>query len=326
MTRRVRLGAIGHFAVAVAVTVITLSSCKVRSDSTHPTTTNTPESTKTGTTTGTTTTTRTASTASERDTDNQPIIVGEIWVSDETGAVMRQEGRAIEKADLEKIAFDAFRAEGGRQRTTSPGRLQIRVAVAKRQTNESFVAVSGILTIDDNRIEANAIGFRAIPKGEGANKTYREIVARAVRDTVQSLASKFRVPKLPVAGLVALLKSQPDGGAEGERRLIALGELAERRDAAHFEIFIALLKDDDPAVARRAVGALVSLKDARAVNPLVDFAARKDPQTLREIIYALGDLGGAKAEAFLWTLEKGHEHPAIRKAAREAIETLKRPR
>ncbi|MBI3070630.1 MAG: HEAT repeat domain-containing protein [Deltaproteobacteria bacterium] len=256
----------------------------------------------------------------------QPIVVGEIWVSDETGAAVPRDRRPMEKAELERIVFEAFRAQGGRQKTAASGRLQVRVAVATRKKHESFVAVSGVLSLDDDRFEANAIGFRPVPKGEGADRTYREIVERAVRDTVESLALKVRVPKLPVDQLVALLKSRPDGGAEGERRLIAANELAERRDPAHFDLFVALLKDDEPAVARRAVGALVSLKDARAVNPLIDFAARKDPQTLREVIYALGDLGGAKAEAFLWTLEKGHEHPAIRQAAHDAIDLLKKKR
>jgi hypothetical protein len=282
-------------------------------------------STSTGTTTN-------MSTSGKPDAGTNPandtgdMIVGEIWVSDETGAVMPRGRRNIEKADLERIVFDAFRAEGGRQKTTAPGRLQVRVAVAKRKESESFIAVSGVLAIDDNRIEANAIGFRAVPKGEGAEKTAREIIARAVEDTIKSLVAKYRVPKLPVDALVAMIRSQTDGGADGDRRLVATGELAERRDAAHFDLFVALLKDDDPAVARRAIGALVALKNARAVNPLIDFAARKDPQTLREVIYALGDLGGAKAEAFLWTLEKGHEHPAIRLAAHEAIDLLKKKR
>ena len=91
------------------------------------------------------------------------------------------------------------------------------------------------------------------------------------------------------------------------------------------EIGIALLdklKGDDADDVRRAIGGLVELKDPRAVPALIDLARAKDMVFLREIIFALGQIGGDEAEAYLYTVAQGHDQPAIRDVAQKALDEM----
>jgi len=89
---------------------------------------------------------------------------------------------------------------------------------------------------------------------------------------------------------------------------------------------IARLEDDNPAVALRAVGALVAIGDRRAVEPLIEMTRKRPPQLVAQVLYALASLGGPTAEAFLYTLESGSPDDEVRRAATEALVELRRKR
>src|SRR5216684_3697144 len=86
------------------------------------------------------------------------------------------------------------------------------------------------------------------------------------------------------------------------------------RDAA-----IRVLSDrKNPAVR----GGLVALHDVQAVPPLIELARGKDPSFLREILFALGAIGGEEAQAYLFTVSQGHDDPDIRHVAEQALHEL----
>ena len=62
------------------------------------------------------------------------------------------------------------------------------------------------------------------------------------------------------------------------------------------------------------------MKERRAVPDLIDLSRGKDLGFLREIIYALGALGGEEATAYLYTVAQGHDQPAIQEAAQQALD------
>jgi hypothetical protein len=106
----------------------------------------------------------------------------------------------------------------------------------------------------------------------------------------------------------------------------AVRSLADRRSPAVVPQLIARLEDDNPAVALRAVGALVAIGDRRAVEPLIEMTRKRPPQLVAQVLYALASLGGPTAEAFLYTLESGAADDEVRHAATDALAELRRKR
>src|SRR5690606_42120220 len=96
--------------------------------------------------------------------------------------------------------------------------------------------------------------------------------------------------------------------------------------AAAVEHLIPRLEDEDRNVQLRTIGALAEIGDPAAVTALVDATSHKDPGLVIQIAYALGEIGTEEAEAFLFTASTGHPEPAVRRAATEALESLRRRR
>ncbi|HKC61220.1 MAG TPA: HEAT repeat domain-containing protein [Myxococcales bacterium] len=116
------------------------------------------------------------------------------------------------------------------------------------------------------------------------------------------------------------------GDADPRVRDYAIRALADRRSPAVVPQLIARLEDENPAVALRAVGALVAIGDRRAVEPLIEMTRKRPPQLVAQVLYALASLGGPTAEAFLYTLESGSPDDEVRHAATEALAELRRKR
>jgi len=100
--------------------------------------------------------------------------------------------------------------------------------------------------------------------------------------------------------------------------------LTDRRNPAVVQALLGQLGGSDPDEVRRAIGALVELKEKRAVPLLIELGNAHDPVFLREVIYALAGIGGEEAQAYLYTVAQGHDNPAIRDAAQQALDELSR--
>src|SRR5256714_1162516 len=116
------------------------------------------------------------------------------------------------------------------------------------------------------------------------------------------------------------------GDADARVRDYAIRALADRRSPAVVPQLIARLEDDNPAVALRAVGALVAIGDRRAVEPLIEITRKRPPQLVAPVLYAPPSLGGPTAGAFLYTLECSDPDDAVRHAATDALAELRRKR
>ena len=105
-------------------------------------------------------------------------------------------------------------------------------------------------------------------------------------------------------------------------REYALRVLADRRHPEAAPLLIERLQDGDPVAVRRAIGALVEMRTPEAVSALIELARGKELGFVAEILFALGEIGGEEAEAYLYTVAQGHDQPALRAAAQDALETL----
>jgi len=117
--------------------------------------------------------------------------------------------------------------------------------------------------------------------------------------------------------------------ADSDPRLrdFSIERLGERHVAAAVEPLIARLTvEEDPNLVLRIVGALVMIRDERAIEPLIELTHRKDPEFVVQIVYALGALGSRQAEAYLVTMASGHPDDDVRMAAKQALAELLRHR
>ncbi len=145
----------------------------------------------------------------------------------------------------------------------------------------------------------------------------RRALEAALEQTVESAALQLAAVSKQDAALVKDLSS-----TDPRVREFAVRVLADRKNPAAVEPLLERLKSPEGQEVRRAIGGLVALKDARAVPALIDLAREKDLMFLREIVFALGAVGGEEAEAYLFTVAQGHDQPAIRAAAQEALDEV----
>jgi hypothetical protein len=141
----------------------------------------------------------------------------------------------------------------------------------------------------------------------------------ALARAVQQISFELQASSKTDDELVADLHSP-----ESFRSAAALEHLAARRHPAAFAPLIKQLQQDDAEVSLRALSALVSYDDPRAVRSIVDEAERRDFPFFIEALYALGSIGGEDAEAYLFTVQSGHADPRAQATATEALNLVHR--
>jgi hypothetical protein len=107
-------------------------------------------------------------------------------------------------------------------------------------------------------------------------------------------------------------------------RSAAFAAIGEHKVAAAVPRLLELLSAKDPYLRDGAIGALVALREPRAVKPLTELARFDDVDMMRRIIDAVGAIGGDDARAYLELIAGGHDVPAIRDLARSALRRLDR--
>jgi HEAT repeat protein len=106
-------------------------------------------------------------------------------------------------------------------------------------------------------------------------------------------------------------------------RLEAIRVAAARRLLDEVPTLVALLSDDEEAIRDAALGALVELRDPRAVPALTKAKSMKDRREVRKIIDALATLGGQEAADYLSFVADAHEDEEIRTMAKAALLRLR---
>ena len=113
-----------------------------------------------------------------------------------------------------------------------------------------------------------------------------------------------------------------------ERSFHVISEIRKRRLNEAVPNLIEWLNKEKlhPGVELELIGALIAIRDKRAVKPLIDSAQRRHEIYLTQIIFGIAEIGGKQAEAYLFTVKAGHPKPEIRKHASDALSELLRRR
>ncbi|WP_342381694.1 HEAT repeat domain-containing protein [Myxococcus stipitatus] len=215
-------------------------------------------------------------------------------------------------------------------RDVRPWRLTLEIPftreVLKDGDPRSFAEVGANLVLErfggdlPQRYEVVGLGEAPVledtPEGrQSAMRTALEAVLRQVTDSsVLQLAALDRTDE----ALVQELRAD-----DARIREFALRTLAERQHPAAAPLLIERLKESsDGDALRKTIGALVEMKAGVAVPALIDLGRGRDNGFVQELVFAVGEIGGPEAEAYLYTVAQGHDAPAVQAAAQQALETL----
>lgn len=210
----------------------------------------------------------------------------------------------------------------------TPVRLQLVLDFTREAQQEgrpgTYAEVGATLTLRPrvqslSRYEVTGLGEVKVSGDslDGRQEAVRQALGSALDEVVAAAHFQLRALTLPDEKLVKDL-----GAADRRVRDAAIRVLAERRNPVVADALLQRLHSPDGEEVRRAIGGLVELKDPRAVPALIDLARAKDVVFLREILFALSAIGGEEAQAYLFTVAQGHDQPAIRSAAQQALDEL----
>jgi hypothetical protein len=145
------------------------------------------------------------------------------------------------------------------------------------------------------------------------------LVLRIAADLGNDVAARRRLqtgsPQAVHEALVA------DGG---ELRQEAIRVVADRKLRAEAPVLLKLLNDNDEPTRDAALGALIVLRDRRAVTELTRSRSLRDRREMRKIIEAIAMIGGEEAEQYLSFVAATHDDDEIRAVAEKARARLAR--
>lgn len=131
---------------------------------------------------------------------------------------------------------------------------------------------------------------------------------------------------LSAADSAALLKVLADADAAPQALLDAIHTARDGKIAAAIPALKRLLEDTRPGIVVAAAAALAGLNAPDADIELIEAAGRlsraRRLESLRQLLYILGDLGGPRAKTYLETIAEAHESPAIQQAATQILQGI----
>ena len=104
----------------------------------------------------------------------------------------------------------------------------------------------------------------------------------------------------------------------GELRQEAIRVVADRKLREEAPVLLKLLGDNDEPTRDAALGALIVLKDRRAVTELTRTRSLRDRREMRKILEAIAMIGGEEAEQYLSFVAATHDDEEIRAVADKA--------
>ena len=151
----------------------------------------------------------------------------------------------------------------------------------------------------------------------------QRVAERTAVDLLSGLLARARLLRATPAELHAAIVG--DGGA-GPVREEAIRLAGQRKLTAEAPALLPLLDDPEESIRDAALGALIALRDQRAVAQLARHRSLRDRREMTKILEAISQIGGEEAEQYLSFVADAHEDADIRQQAREAHDRLLRHR
>lgn len=265
--------------------------------------------------------------------DDQPIVY--VDIVDEASEAPGAPGR-IDRAALEGAMREVMQTwPGHRFRKAQPGevpwQVDLRIVFMSERPGEGGAGAEvhravGVqmrlksLRVDsrgaDGKFDTELVYRAQVP----ASTSWSASAVEAVRRAGGDLRRSVRLSRA-AAGEVVELLAHEDERVRARAAVVA----GDRKLRAAVPRLMERVRDEEEAeqVVLRSIGALVAIRDPAAAGALIDAGRRRSSAYVAQIVFALGELGGREAEAYLFTVASGHPDPALRKSAREALDGLR---
>ena len=139
------------------------------------------------------------------------------------------------------------------------------------------------------------------------------LVMRITGDLIEGVASRQRLQEGSPSALHAALIA--DGGELREEAIRIVGERQMRDEVP---TLLKLLSADEEPIRDAALGALIAMRDRRAVRELTQSRSLRDRREMRKIIEAISVIGGQEADEYLSFVAATHDDDEIRADAAAA--------
>ena len=154
---------------------------------------------------------------------------------------------------------------------------------------------------------------------EPASVAFDLLIEKALSKGADQLAIAMKLHTGSDDELIALLDS-PDERTKGQAIELA-GKRRIKKTVPKLMQIVRNEKSSDDVVLK-AVGALVQIGDQEASGAIIDAGKNRSSESMLQLLFALGQLGGLEAEAYLFTVQSGHPDPLVRQSATDALKEL----
>jgi hypothetical protein len=269
---------------------------------------------------------------------SKPIpLLGPITVTDLTPPPARPEGVVIDTAALEQRVRKALLDSKLLAGTATDGggavamRVRIEMGLEDVAVETKAAARAAMRLRIDTRPSEVAAGHWNEDVQAGSETQYdtsgtpdrRDIFNKLIRRTVDDLLAAYLARQGVWAGQPSAVQAALNADA-GELQIEAIRAVGERKLTSEAPTLLRLLEHPEESVRDAALGALVELKDRRAVGVLASQRSMRDRREMRKILDALAVLGGDEASEYLAFVAEGHDDPEIRELAAAARARMQR--
>ncbi len=169
-------------------------------------------------------------------------------------------------------------------------------------------------------VEASGeIPYQAATANEAPARAFSTLVPRMVTDMLAEYISRQSLRRASESELVRVITQ--GAGAQLEDAIRIAGQ---RQVKAAIDSLLKRLNDEEENIRDAALGALVTLREPRAVSVLAESRSMRDTREMRKILTALSLLGGPEAVDYLKFVADGHDDAEIRALAKESLRRAER--
>ncbi len=152
---------------------------------------------------------------------------------------------------------------------------------------------------------------------------HRLIFERAFSQSLAELISSWQGEKQSTERLLEMINEDWAGEHVNESLLLQnIHLLGTKKEKKTVPLLVKILLGRNEKAALAALVALTNIADPDAVEGVTQYAERKNGDVRKQAIWAVRQMGGQKAAAWLFTLSTGHEDPEVRMAAGEALKHI----
>jgi hypothetical protein len=261
-----------------------------------------------------------------------PVTVQDLTAPEAIPAAARIDARALTGELQSRLAGSGLFAPSAADAGDVPvARVRAEVAMEDVQAEGKAAARAMVRFRVDTRPASVAAQHWNEDVQAGAETTYQltpppdqkaifgKLASRMVADLASAYVGRQRLWRGSAAEVHGALTADA-----GELKVEAIHAIADRKLTSEVPTLLKLLSNDDEAIRDAALGALVELKERRAVSEIAKQRSMRDRREMRKILDAIAMLGGQEAEEYLSFVADAHEDEEIRQMAKQALDRLKR--